>query len=259
MNSTTSKSFAVAGADFDPSLTMKLTAGDKVLVEVNGTRVYSTSDCPILSDNYWVVISNSPPLARGQIPTSEHKLVLYNAQEKHTLVLHYKNLLELSPRQPAVFREFDPKLATDEQGNAAMTYIFVQMISHWIKEKNVRTEYPPYYRADSRLMFDNEDISKLILEQWQGILSNFTQPGWDQKSVCRLALRAFVTPTDIQMIVAGKGNRLGISKLSRIHEVLHWLPYQITNGKLMDIKDVLNAETYEGDGHASNSSTDANT
>lgn len=122
---------AVVGVDLDPSLCARLTNGDKVMVEINGVRVYSRHACPLVAEQPWTVISSTPP-RRAQGPTESNMLVLRHAFVNHDLVLHYTNLLVLAKRQPAVFQEKDANLSRGPDGQPLPIYVVLQLVSHWI-------------------------------------------------------------------------------------------------------------------------------
>lgn len=217
---------AVVGADLDPSLTFKLTEGDKVLVEINGYRIYSDNSCPLVAEQPWIVVSNVPPLINNP-PKEQHKLVLRHQQSRHDITLHYKNMLHLPKNQPAVFLEEDPNLS-QTNGKANSTFIILQMVAHWTGE--VESEFPAYDKAAARLVLLDNDIRPAIFEQWGAILTDFrTGPlMWRHKSVLRLANRSHVRPIVFEKMIQGDFTAiesLDTVSLFRIHEAFYWLQY----------------------------------
>lgn len=214
-----SAAVAVVGADIDPSLVSKLYIGDRILVEVNGTRIRSENPCPLVAETPWTVAENNPP-SRGQRPTEENTLVL-NHPQMHPLILHYSNLLNLPKKQPAVFQEKDTNLSDGP------IYVILQLISHYMPVEEVDDEFKPWDRESVIGILKDNEHRKTIIDIWIRILKPFRRPGWGQKSVCRIALRAFVKPIVIEAFQHEDWDTiraLPIDVLLRLHEALYWLP-----------------------------------
>lgn len=216
---------AVVGADIDPMLAKTLGEGDKVLVEVNGIRLYSHNPCPLVAEKPWIILFNNPPTPYSQ-PTAAHRLVLKHEDVVQPLELHYQNLLHGSP---AVFREDCPK------GRSML--VALQLVSHYMNEDDVESTWEPHDPDAMRLVLEDEDMRRLVLEKWQGMLSHgsFRKVGWKHKSINRLALRAgqgSIKPCDLVKIIRGQGEDLGYDALCRIHEAIHWLPAFLSQSAL---------------------------
>jgi hypothetical protein len=56
-----SKRYHIVGPDIDLDMLRVLTPGDKVLTEMNGARLFSTSNVPAIADDHpWTVVANEP-------------------------------------------------------------------------------------------------------------------------------------------------------------------------------------------------------
>ncbi len=227
---------AVVGAELDPSLVAKLDIGDKVMLEVNGTRIYSELDCPLTSEHPWTVMSNNPPRV-GQRPTDQHTIVLSHPC-KSQFVLGYGNLLNLPPRQPAVFRESDIEISHDAEGKPNTLYVMLQFVSHYVAADEVNRLFEAWDRDAAELVLDDRDLRNITFTEWGEALKSLSKPGWGHRSVFRLALRAFVLPSIIDAIIEGNKailRTLDLKQLLRIHEAIHWTPvYRASNNFAID-------------------------
>lgn len=228
---------AVAGADIDPSLASRLTIGDMVMAEVNGTRVYSGQKCPLVAENAWTVVQNFPPES-GQIPNKSHILVLSHPAHTTNLTLHYANLLQLPQGQPAVFRERQTGLSVRQDGGENVVYILLQFVSHYMPQGNVKTVFEFHDKKAARLVM--EMFGSDVLEQWSCMLKRF-KSGWGQQSVSRFASRAKISPAIVKAFQDGDESlvsSLSHATLMSIHEAIHWLPMQVELASLTVMRDV---------------------
>lgn len=238
IESVAAKAVAVAGPDIDQSLLRTLDRGDKVMMEVNGVRLYNGNRCPIVSNETWEVVSNDAP-ALGQRPTKEHKLVITHPNIAGNIELNYTNLLVLPRQQPAVFLEKIKQLSCNPDGTINPVYIVLQLISHYIPANQVNEQFEPYDLRAARLLLANDEVRPVLMEQWSKLLSTFKRASsWKQKSVNRLALRAFVLPNEIDEIVNGEFGKLDMAAIYRVHEALHWLQYYVAQSPLAIEREV---------------------
>jgi hypothetical protein len=244
INSATAQSqaVAVAGADIDPSLLIRLDRGDKVMVEVNGVRLYSSSPCPLVAERPWVVVSNLAP-ELGEPPKPQHKIVIRHPNVSHTVVLHYNNLLHLERHQPAVFQERDAKLCSDPQsGEVYPVYIILQLVSHYIPAAEVNGSFEPFDEVSARFVLGDADLRPAILAEWIETFKTFPAAGgWNNKSVYRTAIRSQVKPNVIEAFRNEDWdfiNSLPLRTLIRIQSAIHWYPMFKKQGKLAEEREV---------------------
>jgi hypothetical protein len=236
------KAVAVTGADIDPSLAAKLTIGDKVLVEINGTRVYSGYKCPLVAEEPWQVRVNDAPQS-GERPNESNVLILSHPSIDHDLILHYSNLLHLSPRQPAVFQEQDVTLSS-QNGQANVIYVLLQLVSHYVHADLVNSTFEPFDRNQVRGALS--EVKDVLLDEWSRSLGRFKITGWGQKSMKRFAMRAFVSPSIVSAFMERDLrvlNTLDTRTLLRVAEAFHWLRYYIEQSPMMVDRDVLSEGT----------------
>ena len=231
---------AVAGPDIDQSLLRSLEVGDKVMAEVNGSRLYSQLTCPLGAEKPWTVERNTVP-AEGERPNNNHRLVISHPSISHFVTLHYQNLLYLPRRQPAVFLEHDIQLSSETDGRVNPVYFILQFVSHYMPFDEVDNVFTPYDRCGARLVLGEDETRMFVLEQWAAMFRGFKKPGWGQKSVYRLAQRAFVKPSIIEAFQQERFELVDSASLYRLHEALHWLPYQIQSSPYAVQRDVLEA------------------
>lgn len=234
---------AVAGPDLDPSLVAKLTVGDRVLVEVNGTRIFSDSACPLVAEVPWKVVENDPPQL-GQRPEPRHKIVLSHSQSLDLLELHYVNLIHTAPKQPAVFYERRARFNPTEQPQPV--YVILQLVSHFIPATDVDFVYEPYDKESASLVLTDETLRAAVIAEWVSAIEHFKhrddndRKAWEHRSVYRLAMRAFVNPS---VILAFKEEdwealgRLSVETLGKIHEAMHWMPHFLEQSRLAVVRD----------------------
>jgi hypothetical protein len=237
-----SQAVVVAGADIDPSLLIRLDKGDKVMIEVNGVRLYSSLKCPLTAERPWVVISNNAP-ELGETPRPEHKIVIRHPQISHPVVLHYNNLLHLARHQPAVFQERDAKLCSDpKSGEVYPVYIILQFVSHYMPAGAINDSFEPFDEISARLVLGDADLRPAIMEQWVETLKALPAAGgWGNRSVYRLALRSQVKPNVIEAFREENWDfidALPLSTLVRIQQAIHWYPMFQKQGKLAEERDL---------------------
>jgi hypothetical protein len=236
IESASARAVAVAGPDIDQSLLRTLEQGDKVTMEVNGVRIYNGNRCPIVSVEPWEVVSNDAP-ALGQRPTEDHKIVLSHPQIPTPIELHYTNLLLLPRRQPAVFLEHIKRFSCNKDGSVNPVYIVLQLISHYIPANQVNDYFEPYDLRSARLLLSNDEVRPVLMEQWAELFATFKKASWKQKSIFRMALRAFVLPAEIDAIVKHQFETLDMAAIYRIHEALHWLQFYVAQAPLAVQRD----------------------
>lgn len=242
------QSLAVAGPDLDPSLVAKLTAGDKIMVEVNGTRMFSESACPLVAEVPWTVEQNTPPIL-GQRPASHHKIVLSHRWSNQLLELHYCNLIHAAPKQPAVFYERHVHLSATAAPTTPI-YVILQLVSHFIPATNLNFIYEPHDLESARLVLTDETLRAAVIAEWVELLGNFhyrieNRSVWEHRSVYRLSMRSFLTPN---ILLAFKNEdweaiaTLNVETLIKIHEAIHWLPHFLEQGRLAVARDTQNED-----------------
>jgi hypothetical protein len=235
----TSAPVAVVGADLDANLAAKLDAGDKVLVEINGTRIFSDNPCPLVAEEPWEVVSNNAPRLEQQ-PNTNHRLILRHPNINHQLVLHYANLLAQPTRQPAVFEERDVKLS-HTGGVANPIYVMLQLVSHYIASENIDDNFTPWDESNARFLLSDAEWKLVIFEEWITVLRRFRR-GWSQRSIFRMAMRAFVKPNVVEAFGMGDWdtiNKLDMATLLQLHQAMHWLPMFLGQAELAPQRETI--------------------
>lgn len=204
---------AVAGPDMDISVVANLTEGDRVLAEMNGTRVYSENNCPLLAGIPWTVVSNNPPPVRRN-PTAEHTLVISHPQMAD-ITLSYTNLLILGgSRQPAVFCESNI--------SAGPVYVVLQFVSHYLRPDYATKEFESYDHEQARLIWDNPKYREVALKALRLTLGGLSK-GWGCKGINRMAIRSHVPVLTLRNFL--RSGDLDQKSFDALHATIHWLPY----------------------------------
>jgi len=167
----------VVGPDIDRELVKTLTEGDRILVEMNGVRVFTTHYCTLVADEPWRVKSNT-----SFALTIEHPSI------KHDLILPYSALLKSSLVEPAVF-VIDDRFFS----KSGPLYVILQFISYRMNFVDVGGAFKLDYDVS---VFDSiladSDARRAVLQKISQRLGKFKHPGWGYRSLCRFALRASV-------------------------------------------------------------------
>jgi hypothetical protein len=210
---------AVAGADLDLSLLRCLRDGeqpDRIMVEVNGLRMGSNHKCPLVAEHPWIVDRNNPPSSGNR---EDNTLVICHPDFSEPFTLHYDNLISLPRKQPAVFEEQDLH-------SGGSLYVTVQFVSHYLPEYDIEKVFAPYDADGYERMLQDDVTRSYILEAWQKLFMTF-KPGWRQKGISRLSLRAGVKQDTIHNITAGNFGLVSLSDTYGIHKALYWLAHYI--------------------------------
>jgi hypothetical protein len=234
----------VVGADLDRACVQGLIEGDKVLCEMNGARVFSSYDNPMVADEPWVVVSND-----------ESELVLHHKSKDRTVRLPYETLLKLAPKEPAVF------LIKDKRLSPGPIYCLLQFAQHRMDASKVAKVFPMAFDPANILREARKEVIEKIVET----LATFSHPGWGYRSVCRFALRSNVRAKTIGEIKDQDWKSicaLPDETLVKIMREMNWIPYLLSAGSVSDPVAVLAERPYEApndvSGHVAPNVTDGN-
>jgi len=207
------------GMDLGLGLIKQLSIGDRVLVEINGVSFLNETDIPICSKHPWHVDINNPPELNETVNEGHILVLSHIAHDK--LTLHYKNILNFKNRQPAVFVERSNCLSPNN------IYVILQQVSHHAKLDLVRKEFN-YEESIFETILKDNDLKQLILSSWAKMFKKFSRYGCRHMSVCRMSMRAYVSPLliesfqdDDSAVIASTDTKT----LLRLHNAIHWLPY----------------------------------
>lgn len=225
MNPTVNKvsSVAVMGPDIDSSLVRSLTEGDKILVEMNGIRVQSTHPCPLVAEEPWLVVSNTPVA-----------LTLTHSQVIEPLVLPYTAMLELAPTQPAVFKIEDIGIADGP------IYVLLQFIAFRHDSNKVDKVFPLAWDSAFFMEFmAHPSVRQESVERIVDTLATFKPTNWTYMGVLRFALRSQVR---VKVINAFRTRDWDIisqqsdETLAKIAQELSWVPHCVAANR-QDVRD----------------------
>lgn len=169
--------FCVVGQDLDHDFMQSQPAlgdGDKVLVEMNGTRIFSNSGCPLVVEDAWEVIrSDSDGIVLSHPKLAEGLMLPIDALVSHS-------------GEPAVWQIEDKRFA---QGPI---YCLLQFVAYHVAQEDVKG-FKPAYDIES---FDEILLNKPARDHIQMALIKRLQklqhPGWGYNSLCRFSLRSNV-------------------------------------------------------------------
>jgi hypothetical protein len=184
---------AVQGSDIDPQTCKGLTSGDRVLVEINGERLFGHGDNPILADIPWTVESNDAPL--GTRSQRRHQIVLSHPFHPTHLTLHYQNMRH--QRGPAVFNETDPTISSTNDGQALPICVILQLVSHYMPADNARESYPNSFHPS--FLLDPQSRRKVIVSIVKAT-GKLEAGGFRYTSKCRFSLRSGVRVSELNKI-----------------------------------------------------------
>jgi len=175
----TRKVFTIAGPDFDLPLVKTLQVGDRVMVELNGFRLFSSN--PIAAENEWIVLANDDEAITIEHPRLEDKVIL-----------PYKSLVS---NDPAVFLiQGDPFHLQD-------VYVVIQMIAHRADIEMMRkARYRWWINVQDYVdVFKDPILRRHTLEAWAKYFKQtFTETGWGNTSFRRFAIRANIKTDTIR-------------------------------------------------------------
>ncbi len=173
----------IAGPDIERSLLGSLHAGDKILIEMNGRRLYS--DNPIAAAFPWTIAE----------VTEDSLIVEHPRGDRITLLM--ADLVEGDSESPAVF------LLKTNNPQCPVVYVILQMISHKSDTEGMRrSKYKWWFEEEGYIeMFDDPIMKRGIMEKWGELFRTFSERGWGDKSFKRFALRANIR-TDTLLSIA---------------------------------------------------------
>lgn len=217
---------AVAGADIDPLLSTNLTRGDNVLVEMNGRRVWSELENPLVAEIPWTIEEINAPI-EIENANEDHYILLSHPKVDRMLRLHYMNMLETeNDRQPAVFKEKDKEFSSRPDGSANPIYVILQLISHYAVRGETTKNMKPWKEEECAFCLADDDLRYIIFEQWTKVFKTFKRDrGWDHKSFNRFCMRAMLGKQDLRAFANEDWDAIEAipsDKLLRIWETLHW-------------------------------------
>jgi len=193
---------AVRGSDLDLDVCRHLTAQDKIMLEVNGLRLYSKRDCPLV-DLPWTVVTNGEALVVQHLNGME--LTLPYAAAKNS--------------NPAVFKIFDSRIIAADH-----FYAIPQFISRYMASEITGSVFKPCQRDQEKLFA--EPARRLTYQKWSGLLEAFDR-GWTDLGMSRFALRCYV---DLNRLEAIRDlnweliDAMTYEEFQRIHRAFHWHP-----------------------------------
>lgn len=179
------KCLSVIGADLDMDLCRALVEGDKVLMEINGTRTFSTQRNPLIADFPWEVVSNrwhrKDKIVNGQ-------LTLKHPSHPSNVVLDYSHAIKTARKQPCVFVEEDASIVPGQ------LFVILQMVGFRISEDQVDVVFPPLKPSELtgfRDALKDNFIKMELFKDWYRIFQKMPE-GWQYNNDRRFAIRAKV-------------------------------------------------------------------
>jgi hypothetical protein len=176
----------VVGPDFDLALLKTLQPGDHVMVELNGSRLFSSN--PIASEYIWTVLDiNSDSI------TIEHPRL-----KDDKVILEYRHLVsQPDSTGPAVF------MIQGDAFRLPEVFIVLQMISHKSDAAGMkRAKYRwAVNKKDYEEIYDDPILRRHTLEAWAKYFETFSELGWVNKSYKRFALRANIKTDTIRAFI----------------------------------------------------------
>ncbi len=176
----------VMGPDYDLPLLKTLQSGDKVLVEMNGFRLFSSN--PIAAESSWNVVS-----------VSDDAITIEHERLEEKVEIRFDQIVSKG-EGPAVFR------INGDVFQLPSIFVVLQMISHRSDIEGMRQAKYRWWinLEDYTDVFRDPILRRAVLEAWgKYFKESFTELGWGNKSFKRFALRANIKTDTIRAFVNG--------------------------------------------------------
>jgi hypothetical protein len=232
------KRMAVVGADLDIALCSSLTAGDKILMEVNGARVYSTSANPMVVEHPWEVVSNDyeGETKGGKLVRHTGHLVLRHPNVESEFRLAYDSVVAWKDSQkrdqPCVFVEMN-----DQIGEGTL-YVILQMVAYYVPE-NVVEDLFPSPGIDVLEQFqdalDDDRVKVGLMEDWHQGFKTIGM-GWGYLNDFRIVSLANARVNIVRAMKDGDYKTMLTAtddELMGLNRAIHWIPILIENTGLV--------------------------
>lgn len=225
------RDLAVIGCDLDVDLCSVLVSKDKVLMEINGSRTWSSQSNPLVAEEPWEVVSNE--LEKRQVSFFDRndnrvnktvlsgQLVLSHSRLKSPFVLDYKNLMNTG-EGPAVFVEMN-----DEIKCGTTLFVILQMVGFYTPENTINKLYPPISMDGVDDALSDSRVKLEIFKQWSFGMRKFHDDDWGYWGIKRFALRAGVKVATVKSIRDGDlaaCMQIPHDDIKRMWEECYWLP-----------------------------------
>lgn len=218
---------AVVGPDLDADLLEKLTPGDKLLMEVNGTRYWSGAACPLVAEFPWEVVENVHSSG-----TNDGQLVLKHPRVRKPFILNYSKLLKVN-KGPAVFCE----QSLPDMTIKGPFFVILQMVAFGLTENKVSEMFPNRLSMDAfKALLVDLPVKKSLLLEWQKTLKTFSSDGWSYNSIKRFAIRSRVDIDQVRTMCFGSLEEmmaLPDDVLCKMRVESHWLPHFLRQSGLI--------------------------
>jgi hypothetical protein len=163
----------VSGQDIDRGILMGLTAGDAVLVEVDGKRLFTGQRCPVLVEEAWVI----------EIHIAGEELVLrYEDQLLHLL---YKTVIN---QDPIVF------YTHIKWYNSKKCHVILQLPGYRSTVTKEKGKIPLFDMDGLQEVLKESNAREALVARIWLTIRRLSADGWQQGSVNRFALVSGVEP-----------------------------------------------------------------
>lgn len=208
---------SVAGPDLDRDLVGSLIVGDKVLVEMNGQRLFTNN--PIAAEAWEVVEASDYSL------TIEHP-------NGFRQVLPIDTILAGAIDGSSVF------LLQSDNPLCPYIYVILQLIAYKTDIEGLRnSNYVWWFKKDNYTeLFADPIIKRGIMEAWGDKFRTFQEKGWGDTSFKRFALRANIKTDVIRSFINEAWEEidaLSLESLLGIAREFEWLPTRIQLNSLI--------------------------